>query len=107
MADEKKPPTPQPAIRNWIIPTTLIDPESGEHYPNPDAVAYAFSELQSVLTRIGGVMQLATKREDVLCQGRMQTLTTEIVVRHHTWAPKYEKPDAARLEPSADDTSSE
>lgn len=73
----------QPKERIWIIYHFDVD-DAGGLIPRPDLVASGMAEIGVILSRLGGVVTLATRRKEV-AEGRVETLAT--VVRWRSFVP--------------------
>lgn len=73
----------QPKERIWIIYHFDVD-DAGGLIPRPDLVAAGMAEIGVILSRVGGVITVATRRKEV-AEGRVETLAT--VVRWRSFVP--------------------
>lgn len=89
MPTETKAPPQKGSVRDWQVPVSFVD-EFGVHRPDPMAAQLALEELRSILFRIGGTASIAAVRADFPQQNEMpaRTETVQLVIRHHTYAPK-------------------
>ena len=55
----------KPSERDWIVETWLVDEQTGEWFPDPNALPKALLELNGILSRIGGVVQIGTRRMEI------------------------------------------
>jgi hypothetical protein len=76
--------TPPPAERVWTVVTARQNPITGAVEADPAALGVALAELQGILLRLGGVVQFATRRQQ-LDDGRVETLA--VVVRWRSFSP--------------------
>ncbi len=99
----------KPSERQWSVPCGyMTDPDaSGNQYwvETPERLNMALTELQAVITRIGGVAQMGPVREKLSpLSGTgdplpVQYVTTSIFVRWQSFAPA--KPTAPAPESAA------
>jgi hypothetical protein len=73
-----------PSERIWIVETYFVDPSDGQYKHDPHALPNALLELVGTLTRIGGVVQVATRRVEI-AQGRTETVA--VVFRWRSFVP--------------------
>lgn len=81
-----------PAERIWTVDTYFVrqvaDPVTGqpvtEWVPDPTALPNALLELNGLLTRVGGVVQTATRRREI-SPGRVETIA--VVFRWRSFVP--------------------
>lgn len=81
-----------PAERVWTVDTFFVrqvqDPATGqlvpEWVPDPNALPNALLELNGLLTRVGGVVQMATRRREI-SPGRVETIA--VVFRWRSFVP--------------------
>lgn len=74
---------PTPAERVWTVPC-FVRADSGELLRDPGQVREAMLELAGILMRIGGMVQMVTRREEI-SPGAIET--TEVIVRWRSYAP--------------------
>lgn len=95
-----------PAERIWIVDhfVTKDDGLGGTEYiPDPAAVNNGMLEIGAILSRVGGVVTLATRRQEI-SPGRVETVAT--VVRWRSFVPlerAQEAPPAEQEYPPSGD----
>lgn len=72
-----------PAERVWTVPTGYVD-DNGLWVPDVNALTTALLELQGLMFRVGGVMQIATRRQEI-APDRIET--TAMVFRWRSFVP--------------------
>lgn len=72
-----------PAERVWTVPVGFVD-DAGSYVPDGQALATSLLEIQGLLLRVGGVVQIATRRQEI-APGRIET--TAIVYRWRSFVP--------------------
>jgi hypothetical protein len=72
-----------PSERVWVVPVGFVD-ENGQWIPDVNALTTGLLELQGLLFRVGGVMQIATRRQEVAPE-RIET--TALVFRWRSFVP--------------------
>ncbi len=87
-----------PAERTWIVDSYVVD-RDGNYLPDPQSVAIAMAELQAILTRVGGVATLATRRQEI-SPGRTETLA--LVIRWRSFVPMEKAQEAPEHEQETD-----
>ena len=83
-----------PAERIWTVNTYYVD-KQGQYVHDPDALPNALLELNGLMARVGGVMQMATRRTEI-APGRVETLA--VVFRWRSFVPMDRSQDAPELE---------
>jgi len=81
-----------PAERIWTVDTYYVrevaDPITGQPVtqwvPDPNALPIALAELNGLMTRVGGVVQMATRRHEI-SKGRVETVA--VVFRWRSFVP--------------------
>jgi len=91
-------PNPTPSERTWTVPCYVTTAE-GDLLPDPQGLASALYEVQAILTRVGGVIQMGTKRESIPVPPGYpeQIATTAVVVRWKAFAPVVRDDPAAEI----------
>lgn len=84
-----------PAERIWTIDIFHQDPQTGEWFPDEKALPNALLELIGIMTRVGGVFQMGTRRYEI-APGRIETVG--VVIRWRSFAP-VEKGGADQVAP--------
>lgn len=74
----------QPAERTWIVEHYRVN-ERGELVEDPSALTNALLELYGLLHRVGGVVQIATRRRELYEGGPIITAAT--VYRWRSFVP--------------------
>lgn len=80
----------KPSERIWTVELWLQDRETGEWFPDPNALPKALLELNGILSRIGGFVQIAADRK-VLPGLGWQTTGIVIDWRAHIPAPRRDE----------------
>lgn len=84
-----------PAERIWTVNTYYIDSATKQYVPDPEALPTALLELNGLMTRVGGVMQMATRRAEI-APGRVETLA--VVFRWRSYVPLDKSQEAPAME---------
>lgn len=87
--------TPPPAERVWTVVTARHNAVTGSVEADPAALGVALAELQGILLRLGGVVQFATRRQEVE-PGRVETLA--VVIRWRSFVPIDRSQEAPPVE---------
>jgi hypothetical protein len=93
---ETTPPQPaaRPSERIWPVECYVTDPERGLTLPDPIGMREAMFEAQAILTRAGGVLQIAAERtKDFPAPGL--TSTTRLLFRWQSFVPISQRDDFA------------
>lgn len=73
-----------PAERVWTVDTKLFDVESQQWLDVPNALVNALLEVNGLMLRIGGVLQIASRRHEI-AQGRIETIA--LIFRWRSFVP--------------------
>lgn len=71
-----------PAERIWTVDTYLVD-EFGNYHEQPQALTTALLECVGMISRLGGVIQMATRRQEV----NGLVVTVAVVFRWRSFTP--------------------
>jgi hypothetical protein len=93
MSVTPQPPT-KPSERVWEVDCFVVDHAQGIVLPDPVAVRESMFEVQAILTRLGGVVQIGSKRDENY-PSPGQVSTTKLLFRWQSFAPISPPEDAA------------